>query len=186
MVAPKEASTCRSQGPKDKWIERTYDYVIATGSLKGMISQMEVVEDLSQDHIKHYLLVVKKREKKGGKGMTRAEAAKSTARLPGLSTKEIGREEGAVDEDGEERGTMSQIAQGVVACIKEKVSVHDGIKEAVQRPVGQSFMRSLNCSQIENEEEESWRQGDQMGSFSDEEQKMKEILETKNGWKEAP
>ena len=46
VVAPKEASTCRSKGPKGEWIERTYDYVIASGSLKGKISQMEVVEDV--------------------------------------------------------------------------------------------------------------------------------------------
>ena len=38
-------STCRLKGPKDVWIERTYDYVVASGSLKGKISQMKVVED---------------------------------------------------------------------------------------------------------------------------------------------
>ena len=31
VVAPKEASTCRSKGPKEEWIERTYDYVVASG-----------------------------------------------------------------------------------------------------------------------------------------------------------
>ena len=45
VVAPEEASTCRSKGPKGEWIERTYDNVIASGSLEGKISQMEVVED---------------------------------------------------------------------------------------------------------------------------------------------
>ena len=45
VVVPKEESMCRSQGPKEVWIERTYDYVVASGSLKGNISQMEVVED---------------------------------------------------------------------------------------------------------------------------------------------
>ena len=30
---------------KDVWIEGTYDYDVASGSLKGKISQMEVVED---------------------------------------------------------------------------------------------------------------------------------------------
>ena len=29
VVAPKEASTCRSTGPEGEWIERTYDCVIA-------------------------------------------------------------------------------------------------------------------------------------------------------------
>ena len=46
VVAPnKKRSTCRSKGPKDEWIERTCDYVIASGSLRGKILQMEVVED---------------------------------------------------------------------------------------------------------------------------------------------
>ena len=34
VVAPKGVSTCRSKGPKEVWIERTYDYVVASGSLK--------------------------------------------------------------------------------------------------------------------------------------------------------
>ena len=45
VVAPKGASTCRSKGPKDVWIERTFDYVVARGSFKGKISPVEVVED---------------------------------------------------------------------------------------------------------------------------------------------
>ena len=45
VVAPKEASTCRTKGPKDVWSERTYDHVIACNCLKGKISHMKVVED---------------------------------------------------------------------------------------------------------------------------------------------
>ena len=45
VVAPKGASTCRSKGPK--WIARTNDYVIASGSPKGMTSKMEVAEDFA-------------------------------------------------------------------------------------------------------------------------------------------
>ena len=72
---------------------------------------------------------------------------------------------GEVNEDGGETRIRSQSAQEVVGCIKEKVSVHDGIKEAVQRKAVQSFMRSCDCSQIENEVEEgSWREGDQMAA----------------------
>ena len=41
---PKEASACMSKFPKDEWIERTYDNVFASSSLKRKISQMEVVE----------------------------------------------------------------------------------------------------------------------------------------------
>ena len=35
VVAPKEASTCRSKGPKGEWIERTYAYVIAKKQSQG-------------------------------------------------------------------------------------------------------------------------------------------------------
>ena len=66
----------------------------------------------------------------------------SGGRLPGRSTKEKGREEGEVDEDGEKSRIRGQLVQEVVAGIKEKVSVHDGEKDDVKRPVEQSFMRS--------------------------------------------
>ena len=45
VVAPGEASKCRSKGTKDEWIERTYVQVIVSGIIKGKILQMEVVED---------------------------------------------------------------------------------------------------------------------------------------------
>ena len=63
--------------------------------------------------------------------------------LPGRSTKGKSKEEGEVNEDGGETRIRSQIAQEVVEGIKEKVSVHDGIKEAVQRKAGQSFYAKL-------------------------------------------
>ena len=89
----------------------------------------------------------------------------SGRRLPGRSTKEKGREEGEVDEDGEERRIRGQIVQELAASIKEKGGVQDGDKETVQKTAGQTFMRSWDCSQIENEEEEgSWREGDQMAA----------------------
>ena len=44
----------------------------------------------------------------------------------------------------------------------------DGVKNDVKRPGGQSFMRSWDCSQIENDEEESWQQRDQMAALWDE------------------
>ena len=91
-----------------------------------------------------------------------------------------------VDEDGEERRIRGQIAQEVVAGIKEKVSVRDGVKNDVKRPVEQCFMQSWDCSQFENEEEvESWREGDQMAAQWDEEQKWRRLW-NEEGWKEAP
>ena len=53
VMAPKEASACRSKGPKDVWIERTFDYVISSGSLKNKKShKWRWLKILSQDHIK--------------------------------------------------------------------------------------------------------------------------------------
>ena len=75
-------------------------------------------------------------------------------------------------------GSEGQIAQEVFAGIKEKESVHDGDKDAVQRPVGESVVRRWDCSQIEDEgEEESWREGDQMAAQWEEEQNMEETME---------
>ena len=74
VVAPKEAPTCRSKGPKDEWIERTYDCVVASGGLKGKIAQVEVVEDFeSRPHEAVSFVVKREREKdvkewSGGRG----------------------------------------------------------------------------------------------------------------------
>ena len=59
--------------------------------------------------------------------------------------------------------------------------MHDGEKHNVQRPVEQSFMRSWDCSRIENgEEEETWREVDQMAAQWEEVQKLEEIV-----WKDG-
>ena len=57
----------------------------------------------------------------------------SGGRLPGRSTKETGREEGEQAEDSEERKIRNEIAQEVVAGIKEKTSVHDDAKAIAQK-----------------------------------------------------
>ena len=81
--------------------------------------------------------------------------------MPGGSAKEIGRTQGAVDEDGEETEVRSQIAQKTYD-IHQKTHCN---KEAVQRPAGQGVMRSWGWSHIENgEDEESWREGCQMSA----------------------
>ena len=41
----KGISACRSKGPKSEATERTYDCVIASGSLQGKIKKMDVAED---------------------------------------------------------------------------------------------------------------------------------------------
>ena len=117
--------------------------------------------------------------------MERAEAAEGAAWLQWrkVARKEHRRER----QDGEDKGSGVKIVQEVVAGIKEKASVHDGEKDEVKRPVEQSFMRSWDCSQIENEEEaESLRERDQMAAQWDEEQKNWRRSWSKEGWKEAP
>ena len=58
-------STCRSKGPKDLWIETTYDYVVASCNLKGKISQMEVVADFeSRPHEEVSFVVRRQKEMK--------------------------------------------------------------------------------------------------------------------------
>ena len=146
MVAPKEASTCRSKGPKGEWIERIYDYVIASGSLKEKILQMEVVGDFASRPHKAISLVVKREGNKGmelSRNCRRCCLVTVEGRLQGRSTKETGKEEGEVNEDGGERRIRTHIGQEVVAGIKEKVSVHHGVKEAVQKTSGAKFHAKL-------------------------------------------
>ena len=59
-------------------------------------------------------------------------------RLPGRNTKEKGREEEESDEGREERKNRSDIAQEVVASIKEVASAQEDAKSIAQRTVGQS------------------------------------------------
>ena len=138
-----------TKGPKDVCIERTYDFVVASGGLKGKILQMDVVEDFESRPHEHCLLEVR-REKEmkewNEQKLPKVLLGHSGGRLPGRSTKEKGREEGGMDEGGGERRIRGQIVREVVAGTKEKVSVHVGDKGAVQKPVGKSFTRSSDCS----------------------------------------
>ena len=62
--APTEASTCRSRGPNGELIERPYDYVIASRSLRGKITKLEVAEDFeSQYYTRQSLLLEKETER---------------------------------------------------------------------------------------------------------------------------
>ena len=181
VVALKGVSTCRSKGPKYVGIERTYDYVVASGRPKGKFVQLEVVEDFESRRHKAVSFMVergKEMQEWNVQKLSKVLQGHSGGRLPGRSTKEKGREEVEANEGSEDRRIKSQIIQEVAAGIQEKVIMHDGVKNNVKRPVEQSFMQSWDCSHIENEEEnESWREGDQMAAQWDEEQKLEDILE---------
>ena len=66
---------------------------------------------------------------------------------------ETGREEGELDEGTEERRIESEIAQEVVAGIKEKASVHEDVKANAQRTAERSDKQNCDFSHIENETE---------------------------------
>ena len=90
--------------------------------------------------------------------------------MPGRSTKEKGREEEEPDKGREERTIRSEIAQEVVAGIKEEASAREDAKSTSQKTVGQRFKQNWECSQIENEEEEEekgWLEEDQMAVQKD-------------------
>ena len=83
ILAPKEASRCRSKGPKGEWIERTFDYIIASHSLRGKYTV-------------------------GGGG--RLLPGFSGGRLPVRSRGEKGREKEEEEEDSRERHGRNESA----------------------------------------------------------------------------
>ena len=113
-----------------------YDYVIACDSLKGKISQMEVLEDFeSRPHkAASFFESGKEMQEWNEQKLPKVLPGYSGGRLPGRSTKGKGREEGKIDEDSMERQVRNEIAQEVFAGIKEKASVHGGAK-AGQNPM---------------------------------------------------
>ena len=73
-----------------------------------------------------------------------------------------------------------EIAQEVVAGIKEEASAHEDAKMTAQRAVGQSVKQNWDCSQIEyeeEEEEEDWQKENQVEVQWDEDEKLEEILD---------
>ena len=83
--------------------------------------------------------------------------------MRGRSTKAKGREEGDAGEGSEERKIRQEIAQEVVAGIKDKASAHDDAKATAQRTAGQRVKQNWESSEIGNEEEDDWQKENQMG-----------------------
>ena len=152
MVAPREVSPCRSKGPKNEWIARTYDHVIASGGLKGKVSQMEVVEDFESRTHKAVSFVVKR--EKGIQEWMEQKLPKvlpgySGGRLPRRSAVERGREEGEEEKESRKRKVRCEIVQKVVASIKEKAGGHEDAFSTEQRSVGQRVKQNWDSSRIE-------------------------------------
>ena len=123
VVAPKEASTCKSEGSKGEWIERTYDYVIVCNSLaqSGVLfwskEKTEILE-CNEQKLPKVLLGF------------------SGGRLPGRSEEEE-------EKDSRERQVRYEIAQEAVvtsrrrqACTKMSSRPHNGQSGKVSSKAG--------------------------------------------------
>ena len=102
----------------------------------------------------------------------------SGGRLPGRSTEEKGREEGEEDEGSGERRVRNEITEEVLKKNIQKKAVDESAENEGKKTGGSDFMRSRDCSQIGNEEEEeSWQERDQMAEQWEEEQTLEGIVE---------
>ena len=63
VIAPQGVSMCRSKNAKGEWVEKVYDYVIASCGLKGKISDMKVIEDFESRPHKAVTFVSKEERK---------------------------------------------------------------------------------------------------------------------------
>ena len=135
--------------PKENGWKKVYDCVIAYSSLKGRISDMQVIEDFeSRPHKAVTFLCGKERQEWNEQKQPKAPGH-SGGRLPGRSTEERGREK-------EEE------------CVKRKQwqeknkKIEEGIKSSQRTAL---------------EEEESWQEGDQMAEQLEDEQHLEEVVE---------
>ena len=88
-----------------------------------------------------------------------------------------GWEEGEEDEGSEEGRVRNGIIEEVIEGIQKKV-IDESAENKEKRTGGPDLMRSWDCSQIENEEEEeSGQERNQMAAQWEEEQKLEGIME---------
>ena len=101
----------------------------------------------------------------------------SGGRPPGRSTKEKGREEGEEGEGIEQRQEKHVIIEKVIRS-SQRMASEECCKSERKRTEGQNPAQRWDCSQIQNEEEEeSWQEGDQMAKQWEEEQHLQDIIE---------
>ena len=87
-------------------MEKVFDYVIACSRLKGRISDIMVIEDFESRPHKAVTFAVergKERQEWNEQQLPQALPGYSGGRLPGRSTEEKGRKEGAEGEGSEKR-----------------------------------------------------------------------------------
>ena len=183
VLASNGVSTCRSKGPKGERVEKTYDHVITCNGFRRKISKMEVVEDFESRPQKAVSFVLEREEETqewNEQKLPKVWTGYSGGRLPGRSTGEAGGEEEEEKEENGQRNIRYEIAQKVVASIKEKAGRYENAKLTSQRTTEQNVKQGWDCSQIGNEEEEEeevWQGENQMVLQWAEDEKLEEILE---------
>ena len=181
MVAPKEASMCTSKGPEGEWFEKSLISSLRVAVSKERSCRWNWWKTLNQYHIMQCLLWLK--ERNGDNIMERTENAEGAAWLQreefaGRSTKGKSKEEGEVNEDGGETRIRSQSLKKWLKASRKRSVCMMVSRRLYKERRGKVFMRSCDCSQIENEVEEgSWREGDQMAAQWEEEQQLEGIVE---------
>ena len=123
---------------------------------------MKVIDFESRPHKAVTCVVERGKEKQewNEQKLSRALPGHNGGRLPARSAEEKGREEGEECEKSEQGQKKNEI-------------IEEGIGSSQRMALeGQN----LCCSQIENEEEESWQEGDQMTEQLEEEQHLEDIV----------
>ena len=179
VTAPEGVSTCRSKNVKGEWVEKVCDYVIACSDLKGKISHMKVVKDFESRPHKAVTFLVergKERQEWNEQKLAKALPGYSGGRLPGRSTEEKGKE-GEEGEGSEQRQGKNGIIEEIITSSQRRALEVYYMSESI-RTEGQNPIQRWDCSQIENdEEEESWQEGDQMAEQWEKEQHQEDVVE---------
>ena len=84
VMAPEGVSTCRSRSGKGEWVHKVYDYVIACSSLRGIISDMHVIEVFESRSHKAVTFAVER----GKAGIERAKIAEGKRKVGEKEKKE--------------------------------------------------------------------------------------------------
>ena len=111
---------------------------------------------MNRDRTKQYLLwwkKVKEMQEWNEQRMPKGAAWLQWRKVARKDTKEVGREEGEAKDKNCDRSIRDEIAQQVVANIKEKAGKYENAKLISQDACRQSDKQGWNCSLIESKEE---------------------------------
>ena len=145
IAAPKEASTCRSKGPKGEWLERTCDLVIACHNLRVKFHRWRWWKTLSGGHTKQCPLSSRE-TRRCRNGMSRRCPKHCLATVEGGCQEETQKKK--AEKKRRKRRTAERDKSGMKSLKKWLRSAREEAKPTAQRTVGQSVEHNWDCSQI--------------------------------------